>query len=105
MRGYGAPAIRKPWRFILYLAGGWFLIGTGLIQQHFRNFGYTDFVYYRWLIGLNPAIHVSVEAIVAALTRPQALLAVALVLAGMFAMTMATANRDPKSTPLNSSHT
>src|SRR5258708_1943194 len=86
MRGYGAPAIRKHWRFILYLAGGWFLIGTGLIQQHFRNFGYTDFVYYRWLIGLNPAIHVSVEAVVAALTRPQALLAVAIVIAGMFAL-------------------
>jgi uncharacterized membrane protein len=86
MRGYGAPAIRKHWRFILYLAGAWFLIGTGLIQQHFRNFGYTDFVYYRWLIGLNPAIHVSFEAVVAALTRPAALLAVAVVIAGMFAL-------------------
>src|SRR6202171_1249812 len=86
MRGYGAPAIRKHWRFILYLAGGWFLIGTGLIQQHLRNFGYTDFVYYRWLIGLNPLIHVSFGAVVAALTRPEALLTVAIVIAGMFAL-------------------
>ena len=86
LKVYGAPAIRKQWRFILYLAGGWFLIGTGLIQQHLRNFGYTDFVYYRWLIGLNPAIHVSLGAIVGALTRPEALLTVAIVIAGMFAL-------------------
>jgi uncharacterized membrane protein len=86
MRGYGAPAIRKHWRFILYLAGGWFLIGTGLIQQHLRNFGYTDFVYYRWLFGLNPAIHVSLGAVIAALTRPVALLTVAVIIAGMFAL-------------------
>src|ERR1700681_1597631 len=82
MRSYGAPAIRKRWRFILYLAGGWFLIGTGLIQQHFRNYGYTDFVYYRWLVGLNPLIHVSFGAVIAALTRPEALLTVAVLLAG-----------------------
>jgi len=86
MRSYGAPAIRKHWRFILYLAGGWFLIGTGVIQQHLRDFGYTDFVYYRWLFGLNPAIHVSPGAIVAALTRPTALLTVAVLVAGMFAL-------------------
>jgi uncharacterized membrane protein len=86
MRSYGAPAIRKHWRFILYLAGGWFLIGTGLIQQHLRNFGYTDFVYYRWLIGLNPVIHVSFGAVIAALTRPEAVLTVAVVIAGMFAL-------------------
>ena len=81
MRSYGAPAIRKHWRFIVYLAGGWFLLGTGIIQQHFRNYGYTDFVYYRWLIGLNPLIHVSFGAVVAALTRPEALLTVAIVIA------------------------
>jgi uncharacterized membrane protein len=86
MRVYGAPLIRKQWRFILYLAGGWFLIGTGLIQQHLRDFGYTDFVYYRWLIGLNPAIHVSAAAVVEAITRPAALLTVAVVIAGMFAL-------------------
>src|SRR5258707_1442244 len=88
MRVYGAPLIRKQWRFILYLAGGWFLIGTGLIQQHLRDFGYTDFVYYRWLVGLNPAIHVSAAAVVEAITRPQALLTVAVVIAGMFALPM-----------------
>src|SRR5713101_95208 len=86
MRVYGAPLIHKQWRFILYLAGGWFLIGTGLIQQHLRDFGYTDFVYYRWLVGLNPAIHVSAAAVVEAITRPAALLAVAVVIAGMFAL-------------------
>ena len=86
MRFYGAPAIRKHWRFILYLAGGWFLVGTGVIQQHLRDFGYTDFVYYRWLFGLNPAIHVSMETIIAALTRPTALLTVAVLIAGMFAL-------------------
>jgi uncharacterized membrane protein len=86
MRVYGAPLVRKQWRFILYLAGGWFLIGTGIIQQHLRNLGYTDFVYYRWLIGLNPAIHVSAAAVIEALTRPAALLTVAVVIAGMFAL-------------------
>ncbi len=86
MRVYGAPLIHKQWRFILYLAGGWFLIGTGLIQQHLRDFGYTDFVYYRWLIGLNPSIHVSAAAVVEAITRPAALLTVAVVIAGMFAL-------------------
>jgi uncharacterized membrane protein len=86
MKVYGTPAIRKQWRFILYLAGGWFLIGTGIIQQRLRNFGYTDFVYYRWLIGLNPTIHVSLGAIVGAITRPAALLTVAVVSAGMFAL-------------------
>ena len=49
MSAYGAPDVKKHWRFILYLAGAWFLIGTGIVQQHFRNGGYTDFVYYRWL--------------------------------------------------------
>src|ERR1700694_3644549 len=47
MRSYGGPAIRKQWRFIVYLAAAWFLIGTGVVQQHFRNGGYSDFVYYR----------------------------------------------------------
>jgi len=86
MRAYGAPEIRKHWRFIVYLAGAWFLIGTGLIQQHFRDYGYTDFVYYRWLIGLNPALPVSPTSVLAALLRPDALLAVAGVIASMFAL-------------------
>src|SRR5229473_1055562 len=37
MRSYGAPQIRKHWRFILYAAAAWFFIGTGIVQQHFRN--------------------------------------------------------------------
>jgi uncharacterized membrane protein len=87
MRAYGAPEIRKHWRFILYLAGGWFLIGTGVVQQHLRApNGYTDFVYYRWLVGLNPSIHVTPLAVVEALVRPDALLMVAAVIASMAAL-------------------
>ena len=86
MSAYGAPVVKKHWRFILYLAGGWFLIGTGIVQQHFRNYGYTDFVYYRWLVGLNPKIAVSPVAIAEALTRPEALFIVAAIVASMFAL-------------------
>ncbi|OLC24553.1 MAG: hypothetical protein AUI42_09025 [Actinobacteria bacterium 13_1_40CM_2_65_8] len=86
MRVYGAPEIRKHWRFIVYLAGAWFLIGTGIVQQHFRNGGYTDFVYYRWLIGLNPAIHATPTTVLAAIFNPRAMLAVAAIVAGMFAV-------------------
>jgi uncharacterized membrane protein len=86
LRAYGAPEIRKHWRFILYLAGGWFLIGTGIIQQHFRDYGYTDFVYYRWLVGLDPTIHVSLGKVAGELVRPAAVLAVAGVIASMFAL-------------------
>src|SRR2546421_8354889 len=80
---YGAPEVKRHWRFILYLAGAWFLIGTGIVQQHFRNYGYTDFVYYRWLVGLNPKIPVSTLAVAEALTRPEALLIVAAIIASM----------------------
>src|SRR5437879_5837682 len=86
MSAYGAPQVKKHWRFILYLAGGWFLIGTGIVQQHFRNYGYTDFVYYRWLVGLNPKLPVSPLAIAEALTRPEALMIVAAIIASMFAL-------------------
>src|SRR3989449_2042871 len=40
MSAYGAPAVKKHWRFVLYLAVAWFLIGTGIVQQQFRNAGY-----------------------------------------------------------------
>jgi len=86
MSAYGAPEVKKHWRFILYLAVGWFLIGTGIVQQHFRNYGYTDFVYYRWLVGLNPKIPVSPLAIAEALTRPEALMIVGAIIASMFAL-------------------
>jgi uncharacterized membrane protein len=86
MAAYGAPDVRKHWRFIVYLAGAWFLIGTGVIQQHFRGYGYSDVVYYRWLIGLDPRFPVSATTVLAALVRPDALLAVAGVIASMFAL-------------------
>ena len=86
MAAYGAPAIRKHWRFIVYLAAAWFLIGTGIVQQHFRNGGYTDFVYYRWLFGLDPSTPNTVTNILAAAFRPGALLVVAAVIASMFAL-------------------
>jgi uncharacterized membrane protein len=86
MSKYGAPQIKKHWRFIVYLAGAWFLIGTGIVQQHFRNGGYTDFVYYRWLIGLDPSTPVTPLAVVEAILRPGALLVVAVIIASMFAL-------------------
>src|ERR1700730_11453535 len=81
MRSYGAPEIRKHWRFLVYLAGGWFLIGTGIVQQHFRNGGYTDFVYYGRLF-----LHPSANAILNAIFNPRALLVVAAIIAGMGAL-------------------
>jgi uncharacterized membrane protein len=84
MRSYGAPEVRKHWRFIVYLAGGWFLIGTGIVQQHFRNGGYSDFVYYRWLFGLDSSMPASVSTVLGATFRPEALLVVVGVIASMF---------------------
>jgi uncharacterized membrane protein len=81
MAAYGAPNIKRRWRFIVYLAGAWFLIGTGIVQQHFRNGGYTDFVYYGWLV-LNP----SLAAILGAIFNPRALLMAAVIVAGMGAL-------------------
>ncbi len=81
MSVYGAPAIRKHWRFIGYLAAGWFLIMILGVQQHIRNGGYSDFVYYSWLFH-----HPSPGALLSVVFRPIALLAVAAIIAGMFAM-------------------
>src|ERR1700730_5542178 len=86
MRSYGGPDIRKQWRFIVYLAGAWLLIGTGIIQQHFPGSGYSDVVYYRWLVGPDARFPVSFGTVLAALLRPDALLAVAGVIASMFAL-------------------
>src|SRR5438128_3605541 len=86
MSAYGAPDVKKHWRFILYLAGAWFLIGTGIVQQHFRNGGYTDFVYYRWLFGLDPSHPVTPLTLAEAALRPGALLIVAGIIASMFAL-------------------
>lgn len=86
MGAHGAPGIRRHWRFIMYLAGAWFLIGTGIVQQHFRNGGYTDFVYYRWLVGLDPTMPATLSTVLGAALRPEALLVVAGVIASMFAL-------------------
>ena len=86
MRSYGAPAVKRNWRFILYLSVAWFLVGTGVVQQHFRNGGYTDFVYYRWLIGLDPSLPLTPLTLLEALLRPSALIAVGAVVASMFAL-------------------
>lgn len=81
MRVYGAPAIRRHWRFIVYLAGGWFLIGILIVQQHIRNGGYTDFVYYGWLF-----MHPSASTVLGAIFNPRAVLVVAAIVASMFAL-------------------
>ena len=78
MAARGAPVIKRHWRFIVYLAGAWFLIGTGIVQQHLRNGGYTDFVYYGWLF-----FHPSAAAVLGAIFNPRALLVVAAIIAGM----------------------
>src|SRR5579864_3371241 len=87
LRIYGAPEVKKHWRFVLYFAGAWFLVGTGIVQQHLRApNGYTDFVYYRWLFHLDPNVPFSWEALAGALVRPGALLMVGAVVASMFAL-------------------
>jgi len=86
MSAHGAPQIKKHWRFIVYLASGWFLIVFGVIQQRIRNGGYSDFVYYRWLIGLDPSLPVSPNAVLHALFHPEALLILAAIIAGMCAL-------------------
>jgi uncharacterized membrane protein len=81
MAAYGAPQVRKHWRFIVYLAGAWFLIGIIGIQSYIRAGGYSDFVYYGWLFK-NP----SISDVLGAMVRPSALLAVAAIIAGMGAL-------------------
>jgi len=81
MAVYGPPVVRAQSRFVVYLAGAWFLIVFGVIQQHLRNYGYTDFVYYGWLL-----FHPSLSAVLAAIFRPGALLVVAAIIAGIFAL-------------------
>src|SRR5260370_7563268 len=84
MRVYGAPEVRNQWRFIVYLAGAWFLVGTGIVQQHIRNGGYTDFIYYRWLFGLDPSRAATLTNVVAAIFNPRALPMPAGIIARMF---------------------
>jgi uncharacterized membrane protein len=84
MAAYGAPQVKKHWRFIVYLAGAWFLIGPGIVQPLIRQGGYSDFSYYGWLLGLNPSFPLSGETILEAIFRPEALLMVAGIIASLF---------------------
>jgi uncharacterized membrane protein len=86
MSAYGAPEVKKHWRFLIYVAAAWFLLGTGIVQQQLRNGGYTDFVYYAWLFGLNPAQPVSASAVLGAVFRPDALVMVGGIVASLFAL-------------------
>jgi uncharacterized membrane protein len=86
MRVHGAPAVKKHWRFIVYLAVAWFLVGTGVVQQHYRNGGYTDFVYYAWLVGLDPTLPINVNTFLEAFVRPGALLVLGGIAASLVAM-------------------
>ncbi len=81
MAAYGAPNVKKHWRFIVYLAGAWFLVCVLGLQTYFRAGGYSDFVYYGWLFQ-----HPAPEALVNAVLRPSALLVVAGMLAGLAAL-------------------
>jgi uncharacterized membrane protein len=90
MRSYGASEIRKHWRFIVYLAAAWFLIGTGIVQQYFRNGGYSDFVYYRWLFELDPYMPMSYMSVLHAIFNPPALLVVAGIIASLFLLPVLT---------------
>ena len=84
MSAYGAPQIKKHWRFIVYLAGAWFLIGPGILQTMIRQGGYSDFSYYAWLVGLDPSHPASGESILAAIFRLEPLLIVAGIIASLF---------------------
>jgi uncharacterized membrane protein len=86
MRVYGAAQIRKHWRFVVYLAAGWFLVMILVVQQHIRAGGYSDFVYYRWLIGLDPTLPATPATILGAIFNPRALLVVAVIIASMGAL-------------------
>jgi hypothetical protein len=78
MRSFGAPAVRRRWRFIVYLAAAWFLVMIVWIQSYIRGPGYSDFVYYKWLFqGPSPL------AVLGALLTPDALVVIGAVIAGM----------------------
>jgi len=78
MRSYGAPAVKRRWRFIVYLAAAWFLVMILWIQSYIRGPGYSDFVYYKWLFQ-----HPAPSAVLAALFNPEALFVMAAVIVGM----------------------
>jgi len=78
MRSFGAPAVQRQWRFIVYLAAAWFLVMIVYIQSYIRGPGYSDFVYYKWLFqGPTP------QAVLGALLNPDALVVMGAVVLGM----------------------
>ena len=84
MSAYGAPQVKKHWRFIVYLAGLWLVIGPGLVQPMIRQGGYSDLSYYSWLVGSKPEFPLSAGTVLQALFRPEALLVVGGVIASLF---------------------
>ena len=78
---YGAPSVRKHWRFIVYLAGAWFLIAIIGVQSYLRGGGYSDFAYYGWLFK-----HPTTDAVLQALFATDPMLVVAAVIAAMAAL-------------------
>ena len=77
MRSFGAPVVRRHWRFIVYLAAAWFLVMIVWIQSYIRGPGYSDFVYYKWLFqGPSPL------EVLGALVTPDALLVIGFVIVG-----------------------
>jgi uncharacterized membrane protein len=68
LRAYGAPSVRKRWRFLLYVAGAWLLIGIEVTGR----------------LDLN--VQASGPAVLSALVRPQALITVGGIVASMFAL-------------------
>ncbi len=78
MRSFGAPAVKRRWRFIVYLAGAWFLVMIVYIQSYIRGPGYSDFVYYKWLFQ-SP----TVQDLLGALFNPDALIVIGAVVLGM----------------------
>jgi uncharacterized membrane protein len=74
----GPAAMHPLGRWLMAAAGAWFVVVTGVVQQVIRAGGYSDFVYYSWVV-----LHPTVDGFVAALTRPKAWANVAIMLAGL----------------------
>jgi uncharacterized membrane protein len=81
MRSFGAPDVKRRWRFLVYLAAGWFLVMIVYVQSYIRGPGYSDFVYYKWLFQ-----HPTPEALLSALLNPDALLVIAGVMVSLGGM-------------------
>jgi uncharacterized membrane protein len=64
---YGAPDVKKHWRFLLYVAGAWLLVAAAIVQH-------------------NLSVSLSWPAAAEALIQPEALLMVSAIIASMFAL-------------------